>query len=69
MSHNTPHTEETKRKIREKCKAYVFTDSHRKNLSKSAIGKHIGWKGKKLSEEHRIKIGIGTKRRYDRIGR
>jgi len=60
-STGTRHSEETLTKIRSKRNAYVYTDYHRQQISKSLMGNKRTL-GHKLSEEHKQKIaqaGIG----------
>jgi len=47
---------------------YIHSQETRKKISENNMGKHSYWKGKKFSEEHKLKIGIsgtGKKRTED----
>jgi len=55
------HTNEAKEKMSEIKKGKKFTDEHKKNLSKSLIGRQGYWEGKKLSENHIKKLSDSHK--------
>ena len=50
---------ETKKKISDTLKKYVFTEEHRKNISKSQTGRISPIRGRKLSKAHCKNISLG----------
>lgn len=56
LGHFGPHKEETKRKLHFTNSQYKHTEEAKKNI---ALHNARYWKGKELSEETRIKIGLG----------
>jgi group I intron endonuclease len=59
------HSEETKRKMREKC----VTEEHKRNISNSLKGPNNPNFGKHFTKEHRRKISESRKGQRNRLGK
>lgn len=53
-------SDETKCKISDSKKKYTFTDEHRENIGKTSKGRVSANKGKSMTDEQKIKIGIAN---------